>query len=349
MSQRIPTYRHHKARGLAVVTIKGKDIYLGPYGTVESRQKYAQVLTEYMSGVTPTKAAKQLKVVSVHELVLAFMRHADTHYVKNGKPTAEIDCLKSAANPLVELYGESDAALFSGPALKAVRIRMIELGWSRKYINKAVGRIRLMFRHAVSDDLVPPEVLAKLEAVAPLLAGRSEAVERPKRSAVPMDQIERVRDDVNEHTRDLIDLALLTAARPGELCTLTGRDLDRSGEIWTATLTDHKMIHQGRKRVLAFGPKAQLILRKYLKANPSARLFPIQRKTFSQNIKASCLRLGLPVWTGHWLRHNAATEIRGNYGLDEAQAVLGHSDAKTTEIYAHLEPTLIVEVARKRG
>ena len=292
---------------------------------------------------------KPLSFVSVHEVVLAFMRHAETHYLKNGKLTDEYHCLKSAACPLVHLYGETDAAQFSGPALKAVRLRMIELGWSRRYINKSVGRIRLMFRHAVSDDLIGPDVLAKLETVAPLLKGRSAAVELPRRTAVPQENIEAVRNDVNPHTKDLIDLALLTGARPGELCGLTGEMLDRTGEVWTATLGDHKMIHLGQARVIGFGPQSQLILRRYLKADPTQKLFPIQRRTFSENIKASCLRLGLPVFTGHWLRHNAATDIRKESGLDGAQAVLGHSDAKTTEIYAHLDTSRIVEIARKRG
>jgi hypothetical protein len=28
----VPTYRFHKARGPAVVTLDGRDYYLGPYG-----------------------------------------------------------------------------------------------------------------------------------------------------------------------------------------------------------------------------------------------------------------------------------------------------------------------------
>ena len=50
---RIPTYRLHKASGRAVVTIpgsgcaRGRDIFLGRYGTPESRQRYAQVISEW--------------------------------------------------------------------------------------------------------------------------------------------------------------------------------------------------------------------------------------------------------------------------------------------------------------
>ena len=42
---------------------------------------------------------------SVGELCLVFLKHAATHYVKNGKPTSEVDILKS--NP----RGMFDAAV----------------------------------------------------------------------------------------------------------------------------------------------------------------------------------------------------------------------------------------------
>lgn len=349
MPVKIPAYRLHKARGLAVVTIGGHDHYLGPYGSVESRRKYGDLIARHAAGLSLIEEPERLEVVTVHELVLAFMKHARDHYRKNGKLTGEYDCLNSAASVLNKLYGDTDAAKFTGPCLKAVMSKMIDLGWSRRYINKSVNRIRLMFRRGVGDDLVGPDVLAKLEAVEPLLKGRTTAIELPKRTKVPADRIAAVRLDVNEHTRDIMDLALLTGARPGELCNLTGGELDRSGDVWTATLSDHKMIHKDQVRVLAFGPQSQLILRKYLKADPSAKLFPILRKTFSENIRRSCVRLNVPVFTGHWLRHNAASEIRRESGLDAAQAMLGHSDAKTTELYAHLDHSDVVEIARKRG
>lgn len=35
----LPTYRFHKARNCAVVTIDGHDHYLGPFGSPSSKQK----------------------------------------------------------------------------------------------------------------------------------------------------------------------------------------------------------------------------------------------------------------------------------------------------------------------
>ena len=39
-----PTYRLHKATGQAVVTLGGRDIYLGRHGTPESQAEYDRIL-----------------------------------------------------------------------------------------------------------------------------------------------------------------------------------------------------------------------------------------------------------------------------------------------------------------
>jgi integrase len=54
-------------------------------------------------------------------------------------------------------------------------------------------------------------------------------------------------------------------------------------------------------------------------------------------------------WHPHALRHTAATEIRGRYGLEAAQAVLGHSELRTTQIYSEKCLTAAREVMREIG
>ena len=57
----------------------------------------------------------------------------------------------------------------------------------------------------------------------------------------------------------------------------------------------------------------------------------------------------LPKWSPNQLRHSASTEIREKYGLDHAQAVMGHSSAKTTEIYAKVSFDKAAEVMEEIG
>ena len=42
-----PSYRHHRARDCAVVTIDGKNHYLGPWQSPESHEKYTALIAEW--------------------------------------------------------------------------------------------------------------------------------------------------------------------------------------------------------------------------------------------------------------------------------------------------------------
>jgi integrase len=63
-----------------------------------------------------------------------------------------------------------------------------------------------------------------------------------------------------------------------------------------------------------------------------------------------CPRVGPPPsWHPHQLRHNAATRLRKEFGLDVARAVLGHSSAAVTEIYAELDMAKASEAMGRIG
>jgi integrase len=58
---------------------------------------------------------------------------------------------------------------------------------------------------------------------------------------------------------------------------------------------------------------------------------------------------GIAQWTPHQLRHAKAQLVRDNYGLEAAQAVLGHSSLTATQIYAKKRLDLARELAEKCG
>ncbi|MDZ4685396.1 MAG: hypothetical protein SH850_10070 [Planctomycetaceae bacterium] len=47
-----PSYLLHKPTGQARVRIAGKDYYLGPYGSEDSRRKYGELVAQLASGRT---------------------------------------------------------------------------------------------------------------------------------------------------------------------------------------------------------------------------------------------------------------------------------------------------------
>lgn len=50
----LPKYRKHKASGQAVVTLSGKEHYLGPHGTKASKLEFDRLIAEWLqSGRSP--------------------------------------------------------------------------------------------------------------------------------------------------------------------------------------------------------------------------------------------------------------------------------------------------------
>jgi integrase len=56
-----------------------------------------------------------------------------------------------------------------------------------------------------------------------------------------------------------------------------------------------------------------------------------------------------PAWTPNQVRHTVATMVRQSHGLEAAQAVLGHSRADVTQIYAERDLGKAIQVARDFG
>jgi len=57
----------------------------------------------------------------------------------------------------------------------------------------------------------------------------------------------------------------------------------------------------------------------------------------------------IPAWHPNQLRHNAATRLRREFGLDVARAVLGHSTPVVTEVYAELDGAKAAEAMERVG
>ena len=72
-------------------------------------------------------------------------------------------------------------------------------------------------------------------------------------------------------------------------------------------------------------------------------------RAYTHAIHRACRRAGVPVWGPNRLRHNAGTMIRREFGLDVARAVLGHSDADTTTIYAERDREIAVAAMERVG
>jgi integrase len=389
-SLRTPSYRLHKPSGQAVVTLDGRDLYLGRHGSAESRAEYDRLISEWLANGRrlPGSSSDPEADLTVNELLVAYLRHADAYYVKNGRPTKEPQDIRYAIRPIRQVYGHTSARSFGPLALKAIRQVMIDSGLCRNEVNKRIGKIKRAFKWAVSEELIPPSVHHGLQAVSGLRRGRADIRESEPVRPVPEAFVEAVRPHVSRQIWAMIQLQSLTGMRPGEVVAIRTIDIDTSGRVWSYTPASHKTEHHGKRRVIHFGPRAQECLRQWLRTDLTACLFspaeataerrtemrrarktsvqPSQRdrakprpkkrpgssytvKSYCRAIAYACERVGVPKWHPNQLRHNAATRLRKDFGLDVARAVLGHSSPVVTEVYAELDGAKAAEAMERVG
>jgi integrase len=227
-----PRYRKHKASGRAIVTIEGRDIPLGPWNSRKSHIEYDRVISEYYAAGRHLPPKETANDITVGEIIERFWDHVQEYYCrKDHSQTSEVGLFKSALDPVNRLYGHTSASDFGPLSLEAVRDTMIEKDWCRNTINKAVGRVRKMFRWAVAKELIPASILHALESVDGLLAGRTNARETARVQPVPDEVVEATLPFLPPILRAMVQLQRSTGARPGEICAMRTGDIDRSKKI----------------------------------------------------------------------------------------------------------------------
>lgn len=379
-----PAYRLHKARNCAVVTINGRNHYLGAWQSPESHEKYARLVAEWSrnNGALPATVPTQAGPLTASELVLAYFRHAQIRYVKHGKQTSEVGCIRQALRPVRRLYGSTPAADFGPRALKDVRQALIDGGRARTSINKDIDRVKRMFRWAVEEELLPGSVYERLRAVRGLGRGQTAARESDKVAPVPVEDVEAVLPHLPPPVAAMVRLQLLTGTRPQEVIGLKpGEVVDRGDGVWLYTPSTHKTEHHGRDKVVVLGPKAQEVLKPWLDRDPNGYCFvPAEsvawkvarlrkgramsktwkppeglnprytRYSYRLAIQRACIRAKVTLWSPNQLRHTRATQIRAAFGsIEAAKAVLGHTDTRITEIYAERDLGLAAKVMKEIG
>jgi len=292
MSDRIPTYRKKKTKNgiYGVVTLPDgfggrRDVILGQYGTAASRAEYRRVLAEWEANGHRLRSATQAaRELTVNKLIAAFWPHVERHYRRaDGSPTQEVQDYKHTLRPMKHLYGASPVTDFGPLALKAIRSLMVrgydhprfgkQPALARRVVNQRIGRIKRMFKWAVENELVPAMAHHALLAVRGLERGRSEARETEPVKPVPVAFVEAVLPFLSRQVASMVELQLLTGARSGEIVIIRGIDLDTSGAVWLYKPSAHKTAYRGHSRVIAIGPKAQAVLRPWLRLNVEDYLF----------------------------------------------------------------------------
>lgn len=153
--------------------------------------------------------------------------------------------IKLAIKPIKALYVALPAADFGPVQFKAIRQTLITTGGARTTINAHMKRIVRMFKWAAAEGKLPASVHGTLTLISGLRRGRTEAKETEPVKPVPEGVVDATLKHLLPTVADMVRVQLLLGCRPSEICKLTANMIDQSGDVWTATLGEHKTAHHG--------------------------------------------------------------------------------------------------------
>ena len=139
-----------------------------------------------------------------------------------------------------------------------------------------------------------------------------------------------------ERSRSLVAFAICTGMRRGEILRVSWQDIDLLNGI--IHIYESK---SGNKREVPIMSSLKQIL---LTMNPqkSGVLFPFTETMVEYDYKRALKKSNITGIRFHDLRHTFASHFMMNGGsLTDLQRILGHSDLKLTQRYAHLSPTYL--------
>ena len=423
----IPTYSIKNDRGhkLAAVTLtdavtKRRRLYrLGPYGSDASRELYARVLVEWEASgrrLPETAADRDPGGMTVTQLCHAYWSAMRGHRSRSHELV-----VRATLRTFRQLYGTTPAAAFGPNSLRLLREAAVRgdsnaapsprRPLSRPVANRFARAIIGVFKWAVAHELIESRVYEALRTLEPLRRGQTDAHEPPPVKPVPDAFVDAALPHMPPPVRAMVELQRSTGMRSGEVVIMRTRDVDTTGRVWTYTPAYHKTAHRGLDRTVHLGPRAQDVLKPWLRTNLDEYLFspaeaeatrlagrharrktpmsygnrpgtnrkatparpPADRYTsdsYRRAITRACDKANraaklkvaeagrevaaderlVPRWHPHQLRHNFATMIRREYGLEAAQILLGHSSALVTDaVYAERDMRKAEEIAAKLG
>lgn len=260
--------------GYARVWIDGQAISLGRYGSPESKERYNRIIGEWLANGRrlPDHYRQAKAVVTCAELMRDYLRHCQTEYIKRGVLTREYEHVATILKITRALYETCPVEEFTPLAYYAIRDGMISKGLTTVYVNQQMSRLVRMFRWGVETMRCPPHVWQTLQAIRSLKAGRQG---KKSRKVLPASEtlLEGCKSFLSRQVRAMVDLQLLTGARPGEILGIRTCDVDTSRDVWQIDLVEHKTADRGHSRTLLLGPKAQEVIKPFLRPVITEYLF----------------------------------------------------------------------------
>lgn len=304
----------------------------GKYQSPESIAAYHELcLHVQATGHLPRKNVEENQQFTIANLAAWWRDYARNYYPSTSKQPVFINY---AVRALEELFGTKPASEFAPVDLKAVRKLLISRGQCRKTVNVRAKQIQFVFKQAVSECLIDQSVWQALLSLQPIQKNREGAMDYGPVKCVEMDHFERTIAECTPIQAAALQVQLITGMRSGELLSMRPQDVDMSRKHWIYTLTKHKTVEHVGTRYIGIPEAAALILAEHMPAKWSEPWFSWTVDRHRKRTITACDKADVTRWYPHQLRHTMSTEAKKTIGNEGVQLLLGHTDKKTTELYA---------------
>lgn len=273
--KRPPKLSRNKYRNFAYITVKGKQIYLGKWGSKEAQAAYERFLLEWAKSKTETESRLSRDKISLAELFLAFI---EDYKIRPVKSISDLNTYIVLSKRICLLFPEYMANDFRIKDLEVLRESFQKQGYKRNgekkeyartYLNKLMNRTKSVFAWGVSKEMVSAETCNRLKFLTPLKKGRTTAPETEKKHTVSDSDFKAVLKYLTPIYQDIMVILRYTGMRPSEICNMRVGDIDTKGEIWIYQPKEHKTAYRGHSRSIVIGKRAQKVLKPHLKGRNS--------------------------------------------------------------------------------
>jgi integrase len=215
-------------------------------------------------------------------------------------------------------------------------------GSSPGSVNRYRSRLSNMMNRAIAWGYVEKNPVRMI--------GRLKEEKLPDRYLLP-EEFQALLAACDSDLRALVHLAAVTGMRRGELLSLNWEDVDLERGYLVVRAANSKT---SEGRTVPLNGEARMVLRS-IQRGASTRVFPF--KSFPRpRWEDAIQKLGwhqtnnprLKGWRFHDLRHTCASWlVMADVPMSKVAKILGHKELKTTQRYAHLADSSLVEAVEK--
>jgi len=153
--------------------------------------------------------------------------------------------------------------------------------------------------------------------------------------------IDALKASRNPAMRPLVQLAIETAMRQGELLKMRWEDIELANDHGTISLYDTK---NGKDRVVPLSAKAVALIRDIPRPEDGGRVFPFTKDAIRTAWDFACKRAEIAGLRFHDLRHEAVSRLF-ELGLEqiEAASISGHISPQSLKGYTHISSAKLAQ------